>query len=139
MKAYMVLLILIIPSLLLAENISKNADSNIYDTGCECDRRDYFRSREKCKKVILPENAQITFYANCWECDRGYFRSGQKCEKVILPQNANINVYGSDWECNKGYKKSNNKCIPMTKVDFQKQKELEQAIFEKFRDVNFKE
>ena len=29
MKAYMVLLILIIPSLLLAENIPKNADSNI--------------------------------------------------------------------------------------------------------------
>ncbi len=137
MKAYMVLLILIIPILLLAENIPKNAHSNVYDTGCECDRRDYFRSREKCKKAIIPENSHITFYANCWECDPGYFRSNQKCEKVIVPENAHINVYGSDWECNKGYKKSNNKCIPMTKEDFRKQKELEQDILREIERRKF--
>jgi hypothetical protein len=105
MKACLAVLLLMFPSLLFAGNIPKNAHPNIFGTGWGCDRG-YFRSGQKCEKVIIPENAHLIFYGSGWECDKGYYRLGQKCEKVIVPENAHLNFYGTGWECDKGYYRS---------------------------------
>jgi len=132
MEKYWVITFLIISPLLFAGNLPDNSHPNIFGTDWDCDHG-YYRSGQKCVKVIVPENASIDIYGTEWACNRGYYKSGQKCVKVIVPENAGIDVYGSGWVCNKGYKKSNNKCIPVTKAELQKQKELEQAVIEKMR------
>ncbi|MBI5558740.1 MAG: hypothetical protein HY885_13995 [Deltaproteobacteria bacterium] len=127
MKKLLVIVLLIIPRILFAEDLPNNSHPNIYGTGWDCDRG-YYKSGDKCVKVIVPENASIDVYGNGWTCNRGYYKSGDKCVKVIVPENASIDIYGSGWACNKGYKKANNVCAPMTKEELQKQKEQEQAL-----------
>ena len=132
MRKYLVIVLLIIPRLLFAGDLPNNSHPNIYGTGWDCDRG-YYKSGQQCIKVVVPENASIDIYGSGWACNRGYYKSGDKCVKVIVPENASIDIYGSGWACNKGYKKSNNACVPMTREELQKQKELEQAIFDKIQ------
>ena len=101
--------------------------TNISGTGWDCDRG-YYKSGQKCVKVVVPENASIDLFGNGWACNRGYYKSGQKCVKVVVPENANIDIYGSGWTCNNGFKKSGSSCVPMTQQEIEKQKELERAI-----------
>src|SRR3990172_6405395 len=132
MRKYLAIVLLIIPRLLFAGDLPNNSHPNIYGTGWDCDRG-YYKSGQQCIKVVVPENASIDIYGSGWACNRGYYKSGDKCVKVIVPENASIDIYGSGWACNKGYKKSNNACVPMTREELQKQKELEQAIFDKIQ------
>jgi len=131
-QTYLAILVLMLPSLLFAESIPENAHPNIYGTGWECNSG-YYRSGQRCERVIVPENAHINIMGNGWECNSGYHRSGQRCERVIVPENAHINITGNGWECDTGFKNINNACIPMTKEEIQKQKELEQIILKEMQ------
>ena len=86
-----------------------NAHQDLYRRGWSCDRG-YYKSGQKCERVVVPENASIDVMGSGWACNRGYFRSGQKCEKVIVPENASVDVMGSGWACNRGYFRSGQKC-----------------------------
>src|SRR3972149_598636 len=108
-QTYLAILVLMLPSLLFAESISENAHPNIYGTGWECNSG-YYRSGQRCERVIVPENAHINIMGNGWECNSGYYRSGQRCERVIVPENAHINIMGNGWECNSGYHRSGQRC-----------------------------
>jgi len=110
MEKYWVITFLIISPLLFAGNLPDNSHPNIFGTDWDCDHG-YYRSGQKCVKVIVPENASIDIYGTEWACNRGYYKSGQKCVKVIVPENARIDIYGSDWSCNRGFYKSGQKCV----------------------------
>lgn len=132
MRAFLVVALFLLSGQLIAADPPRNSHPNSFGTGWECDRG-YYRSGQKCVKVVVPENADIDVYGSGWSCNRGYYRSGNKCVKVIVPENASIDVYGSGWSCNTGYKQRNNACIRMTAEEVQKQKEAEQAIMEKIQ------
>ena len=132
MRRYMAIFLFIIPSLLCAGELPENSHPNIYGDGWTCDKG-YYRSGQKCEKVIIPENAHLNYFGNGWTCDKGYYRSGQKCGKVIVPENAHLNYFGNGWECDKAYKKLNNTCIRMTKEEIEKQNALERKLSEKMK------
>jgi hypothetical protein len=70
-------------------------------------------SNNVCKKIKIPNNAEIT-YGNNWKCKKGYLISDNKkfCNKVNVPKNAHFNSRSSvGWTCNKEYKPSGKKCI----------------------------
>src|SRR3972149_10665415 len=77
-QTYLAILVLMLPSLLFAESIPENAHPNIYGTGWECDKG-YYRSGQRCEKVIVPENAHINFYGNDWECNKGFKKLNNAC------------------------------------------------------------
>ncbi len=78
MKTYLAVLLLMIPSLLLAGDMPKNAHPNIFGTGWDCDRG-YYKSGQQCIKVIVPENASIDIYGSGWACNKGYKKSNNSC------------------------------------------------------------
>ena len=127
MIKFFIISFLLFPNIVLAADLPNNSHPNIYGTGWTCDRG-FYKSGDKCVKVIVPENASLDMYGSDWVCNRGYYKSGNKCVKVIVPENASIDMYGSGWACNKGYKKSNNVCVPMTNEELRKQKEREKAL-----------
>jgi hypothetical protein len=78
MRKYMAIFLLIIPSLLRAGELPDNSHPNIYGNGWECDKG-YYRSGQRCERVIVPENAHLNFYGNGWECNKGFKKSNNAC------------------------------------------------------------
>ncbi|MGL4469727.1 MAG: hypothetical protein ACRCT3_06055 [Aeromonas hydrophila] len=109
MRLSFLYLLLIVACAANAADGPPNSHSSILGSGWDCDRG-YYKSVQKCVKVVIPENASIDVYGSGWACNRGYYKSGQGCAKVQIPENADIDIYGSGWACNRGYYKSGQGC-----------------------------
>jgi len=131
MPLYIIFLFLLLPSLSYAGDIPPNSHPNVFGTGWECDRG-YFRSGQKCEKVILPENAHINVYGNGWECNQGFKKSNNLCipmtkedirkqkelEQAILKEIQRRKLQGvSGDDCETEYKTNAEVCVEITGRD----------------------
>lgn len=78
MKLIFALLLLIVTSMSYANDLPPNSHPNISGTGWDCDRG-YYKSGQKCVKVVVPENANIDIYGSGWTCNNGFKKSGSSC------------------------------------------------------------
>jgi len=112
---------------LYASDMPPDSHPNIFGTGWTCNRG-YYKSGQRCEKVIVPENAGIDLPGSGWTCNRGYYKSGQRCEKVIVPENAHVDLHGNGSTCNDGFKKASSACVAMTQQEILNQAELQKAL-----------
>ena len=66
---------------------------------------------KKSSNKVIPENAQMNYFGNDWECKRGYSKNINECIKIQIPANAELNYFGDNWQCKRGYSKNGNECI----------------------------
>ena len=81
-------------------NLSNN-DNNSLNTN----------TTKKSSNKVIPENAQMNYFGNDWECKRGYSKNINECIKIQIPANAELNYFGDNWQCKRGYSKNGNECI----------------------------
>jgi len=131
MKAYLAVLFLMFPSLLFAGDIPENAHPNILGNGWECDRG-YYRSGQRCEKVVIPVNAHINLLGNGWDCDQGFKKSSNACipmtkeeiqkqkelEQAILKKIQRRKLQGvSGDNCETEYKTNAEVCVRITRAN----------------------
>ena len=80
------------------------ADSHLHALsfgGWACDFG-YQQDGSRCVPVIVPENAQLSYFGNSWECMNGFQQDGSRCISVAVPEHGHLAYFGHSWECDSG-------------------------------------
>lgn len=131
MKLIIALLLLIVGCISYAADGPPNSHPSILGTGWDCDRG-FYKSGQKCVKVVVPENASIDVYGSGWACNSGFKKSGTSCmpmtqqeiqkqkeiEKALAAEIQRRRAQGvSGDDCETEYKTNAEVCVEITGGD----------------------
>jgi hypothetical protein len=92
------------------------ADSHLHVLpfgGWACDFG-YHQDGSRCVSVIVPENAQLSYFGNSWECMNGFQRDGSRCISVAVPEHGHLAYFGHSWECDSGFQQDGTLCAQVS-------------------------
>jgi len=73
---------------LYASDMPPDSHPNIFGTGWTCNRG-YYKSGQRCEKVIVPENAHVDLHGNGSTCNDGFKKASSAC--VAMTQQEILN------------------------------------------------
>jgi hypothetical protein len=73
----------------------------------------YQQDGSRCVPVVVPENAQLSYFGNSWECMHGFQQDGSRCVPVAVPEHGRLAYFGHSWECDPGFQEDGSQCIPV--------------------------